>query len=91
MKEAYSPKNWNVHNRDMPVLFLSGEEDPVMTDAAHFADAVQFMRDMGYRSVESRLYPGMRHEILQETGRDAVYRDVEAFLEKILCKNADSV
>lgn len=91
MKEAYSPKNWNVHNRDMPVLFLSGEEDPVMTDAAHFADAVQFMRDMGYRNVESRLYPGMRHEILQETGRDDVYRDVEAFLEKILCKNADSV
>ena len=84
MKEAYTPKNWNVHNRDMPVLFLSGAEDPVMPDAAHFADAVQFMRDMGYRNVESRLYPGMRHEILQETDRDAVYRDVDAFLGKLL-------
>lgn len=91
LKETYSPKNWNVRNPAMPVLFLSGEEDPVMTDAAHFADAVQFMRDMGYRDVCSQLYPGMRHEILHETGAEAVREDIRLFLEKNLQKISEIV
>ncbi|MGM9653054.1 MAG: alpha/beta fold hydrolase [Eubacteriales bacterium] len=83
MKHAYSPKNWNVRNPDMPVLFLSGEDDPVMVSKKRFDDAVSFVRDMGYRNVSSRLYPGMRHEILNETDRQLVYEDIRVFLSGI--------
>ena len=63
----------------MPILFLSGADDPVMIDEKHFKDAAQFLRDMGYRNVEAKLYPGMRHEILNETDREVVYRDCGEF------------
>lgn len=80
MKYAYAPKNWNVRNKAMPVLFLSGEDDPVMVSRKRFDDAVRFVRDMGYRTVSSKLYPGMRHEILNETDKQLVYEDIRAFL-----------
>jgi len=82
MKQAYAPKNWEMRNTALPVLFLSGEEDPVMTDSRHFQDDVQFMRDMGYRQVDSVLYPGMRHEILNETGKQKVWEDILRFAEE---------
>lgn len=82
MKRTYSPKFYHVWRKDMPILFLSGEEDPVMGDKKAFEDAVRFMRDMGYRNVRSKLYPGMRHEILMESERETVYTDVVAFIEE---------
>ena len=82
MKRTYSPKFYHVWRKDMPILFLSGEEDPVMEDKKAFEDAVRFMRDMGYRNVRSKLYPGMRHEILMESERETVYADVVAFIEE---------
>lgn len=81
MKRAYAPKYYNVRNKNMPILFLSGEDDPVMGNKKAFDDAVRFMRDMGYRNVRSKLYPGMRHEILLETERETVYEDIAAFVE----------
>lgn len=88
MKAAYAPKNWNVRNRTMPVLFLSGEDDPVMTDKKHFWDAVRFLRDMGYTHVDAHLYPGMRHEILNETDNDRVYGDILSFITACLAETA---
>ncbi len=82
MRRTYTPKYWNVRHRDMPILFLSGEKDPVMTSPRHFSDAVRFLQDMGYRDVRGKLYPGMHHEILQETDRLSVYADIAAFLEE---------
>ena len=82
MKRTYSPKFYNVWRKDMPILFLSGEDDPVMGGKKAFHDAVRFMRDMGYRDVRSKLYPGMRHEILMENERDTVCADIAAFIEE---------
>lgn len=36
----------------------------------------------GYDHVESKLYPQMRHEILNEINRQQVYDDVLEFMEK---------
>ena len=84
LKRTYSPKYYNVRNKNMPILFLSGEDDPVMGGKKAFFRAVRFLEDMGYRNVRAKLYPGMRHEILMETERNAVYGDVGGFLEEIL-------
>ena len=66
----------------LPILFISGAEDACRGGDKGFAQAVAQMRSRGYREVDSHLYPGMRHEILNETGRQAVYGDVLAWLEK---------
>ena len=42
------------------------------------------MRKVGYTNVSSRLFEGMRHEILNETEKESVYADILDFLEKTL-------
>ena len=64
------------------VLFVSGAEDPCMINVRHFAKAVQNMRHAGYLDVKGKLYPGMRHEILNEKNKEQVYHDIAVYLKK---------
>lgn len=82
MKRAYDLKHWKCGNPKMPVLFVSGAEDPCMTNVRRFAKAVQAMRSAGYRDVKGKLYPGMRHEILNEPDREQVYHDIAVYMKK---------
>ena len=40
------------------------------------------MRRAGYLDVKGKLYPGMRHEILNEKGKERVWRDVVIYNEE---------
>ena len=42
------------------------------------------MRHVGYRHVRGKVYPGMRHEILNERQKDRVYRDLYLYIRKQL-------
>ena len=68
MKRAYDVEHFSCTNPDMPVLFVSGAEDPCLINVRHFAKTVRAMRRAGYKDVKGKLYPGMRHEILNEIG-----------------------
>jgi alpha-beta hydrolase superfamily lysophospholipase len=82
MKQAYDVKHWNCGNPKLPILFVSGAEDPCMGGVRSFARAVQNMRHAGYLDVKGKLYPGMRHEILNETEKQKVYRDIVVYIRK---------
>lgn len=82
MVDTYRKSGWNCTRPEMPVLFLGGEEDPCIGGAEKFAQAQEHMRRCGYRNVSGKRYPGMRHEICNERGREEVYRDIEEFLLK---------
>lgn len=76
MRETYSCSGWMAANPDVPVYFVSGDDDPCMRDEAAFHAAAQHLADMGYRNVTSALYSGMRHEVLNEIGKEAVWEDL---------------
>lgn len=82
MKRAYDVKHWNCTKPELPVLFISGADDPCLGNVRQFAAAVQKMRDAGYRDVKGKLYPGMRHEILNEKDRERVFRDISVYIRK---------
>lgn len=82
MQDAYSLKGWKCTSPDLPVLFISGDKDPCMADLDRFDEAVEKMRKTGYRHVSSILYPGMRHEILNEAGKERVWADVLEFCDR---------
>lgn len=84
MADAYAAKGWMLAHRDLPVLFVSGEDDPCMVNLKEFGKATDNMRKAGYRNVSAITYPGMRHEILNETGKAKVWNDILAFIEKTL-------
>lgn len=83
MKRAYDAKHWNCTNPRMPVLFVSGADDPCLIDVRHFAKAVRSMRRAGYSNVRGKLYPGMRHEILNEIGKEKVFHDLTVYMKKV--------
>lgn len=64
-----------------PVLFISGEEDPVGEYGAGVRRALESFKAAGTEDAEIRLYPGDRHEVLNEPDRETVFRDILAWLE----------
>ena len=79
LRDAYTPAP--ARKPDLPVHFLSGADDPCAPDQKGFEAAVECMRRDGYRSVTAKLYPGMRHELLNHAERQIVYEDLLALFE----------
>lgn len=84
IQQTYSPKGWQVNNPGLPVHFIAGSNDPCIISLDQYAKSVSFFRNRGYRQVTSKAYAGMRHEVLNELGREDVWRDVEAVLKSWL-------
>lgn len=82
--DVYDPQGWQMKNPNLPVLFVAGQDDPVIGGPSRFQKTVQDLKDKGYKNTRSILYPHMRHEILNETGRMDVYRDLLRFIEEIV-------
>lgn len=76
MRETYSYEGWHISNPDLPVYFISGSDDPCMRSEAGFHAAAQLLADVGYSDVTSAIYSGMRHEVLNETDKEDVWKDV---------------
>ena len=66
---------------DLPILLVSGDRDPVgdLGEGVKRVDAK--MRAAGLTDVTLKLWPGCRHEVLNETNRDEVWADILAWLE----------
>lgn len=84
MEETYSTDGWTLANPQIPVLFVGGADDPCIGGARKYARAVQLMRKVGYKNTKGKLYPGMRHEILNEKDRQRVFQDIKKYMEKQL-------
>lgn len=71
-------------NKDLPVHFIAGAEDPVGGYGEGVRKAVQMFIRSGMKHVSVKLYPGCRHEIHNELNRDEVYKDVADWIETVL-------
>ena len=68
-----------------PILFVSGQDDPVGAMGKGVERSAAAFRDAGITDVEVILYPGLRHEILNEaTAPDTVDTDILRWLESHL-------
>ena len=76
MKDCYSAKGWKSPKASLPVYFISGSDDPCAVSEKAIGEAAEFMRKVGYANTSLKLYPGMRHEILNEVGKEEVWNDV---------------
>lgn len=76
MKFITNPKNIAKMNRKMPVYFFSGADDPVGEKGKGVERAYKAFLKAGMEDVFMRLYPGGRHEMLNEANKDEVYKDV---------------
>ena len=79
-----TPKNIASMNLNTPILFISGDKDPVGEMGKGVKRAYEAFRRAGVRDVELKLYKGLRHEILNEDCRAVVYNDLWSWIEKHL-------
>ncbi len=70
---ANSPAAYRATPHDLPLLFVAGDADPVGDCGRGVAKAAESMERAGAEDVTLRLFPGMRHEILNELGKEEVY------------------
>ena len=76
------PANLRHMNMATPVLFISGDRDPVGGMGKGVRAAYDSFRRAGVRDAELKLYPGLRHEILNEDCRAQVYDDLWEWIER---------
>ena len=88
VKNGYKKKKYPAKHSDLPIFFMAGADDPVIGSEKKWLAAQQFLRDVGYKNVTGKSYPKMRHEILNELGKEEVYADALAFIEKSAEKQA---
>ncbi len=65
-----------------PVYLFSGDRDPVGANGEGVKRVYGFFKDHGTADLTMKLYPGGRHEMLNEIDKGEVYADVLAWLEK---------
>ena len=70
--------------RDLPVLFIAGDRDPVGLNGKGVEKSAAAFRKAGLQSVEVKLYAGDRHEVLNEVNRAEVWSDVLIWLRSHL-------
>ncbi len=65
---------------ELPVFLIAGSDDPVGSMGSAIPKVAALMTECGVRDVEQKLYPGARHEILNEINRAEVLNDVVDWL-----------
>lgn len=75
VRDMYTPASWNTARPDLPIWLLSGENDPIAGGDRWVLDSEEFLRDMGYQTIENRIFPHCRHEIFMETNRHAIWQE----------------
>jgi alpha-beta hydrolase superfamily lysophospholipase len=78
------PGNLQSMPKKVPVLFFSGSRDPVGSMGRGVVRSAKEFRRAGMQDVACRLYPGGRHEMLNEPNRQEVYDDILRWLQEKL-------
>lgn len=74
-------KNLAKMDRGTPVYFFAGDADPVGANGRGVEKVARWFSEAGVKDVTVKLYPGGRHEMLNETNREEVYADSLVWLE----------
>lgn len=69
---------------DLPILLVAGEEDPVGEQGRMVEACRSAYERGGVENLTMKLYEGMRHEILNEYGKERVYQDILKWLDRVV-------
>jgi alpha-beta hydrolase superfamily lysophospholipase len=67
--------------KDLPVYIMYGSADPVGKRGKGPKAVFEEYKRVGIKDVQIKVYPGAHHEILNETNRDEVYKDMLSWLD----------
>lgn len=75
-------KNQKKMDKDVPILLVSGEEDPVGDSGKGVKTTYRSLQKAGVKDVSMKLYPGLRHDIFLEDKRTDIFADIYNWIVK---------
>lgn len=82
LREIAKPSWYASIPKDLPILLIAGEEDPVGQYGKGVQKVANGLKNAGVNDVSVQLYPACRHEVLNERNRDEVWADIAAWLNQ---------
>ena len=82
----YDPDFLNRMPKDLPLLFLAGDADPVGEKGKGVQRAIDSLKAVGVQNITQKFYPGARHELLMELNRQEVFADIGNWLDQQLAR-----
>ena len=73
IRYSCDPSNVAKIKKDIPILFVSGDCDPVGNNGEGVRKSYEIMKLIGSVDVSMKLFIGCRHEVLNELNKDEVY------------------
>jgi alpha-beta hydrolase superfamily lysophospholipase len=75
-------------SRTMPVNIVGGGHDPATSNGAAMEWLARRMTSMGFLNIHLTLYPEMRHETLNELGRDDAIKAFAAWADSVVSRES---
>lgn len=76
-------RNWaSSIDKSFPLLFVSGQNDPIGDFSKGVLYTINNLKSDGFQDVETKIYPEMRHEILNEEIREEVLNEIYHWILK---------
>ena len=82
---AYDKENLAKLKRNFPVLLIAGEDDPVGEKGKGVKKLAEMYKNLSL-DVTTVLYPGVRHEFLNDTSRAAAIEEIANFADRVISK-----
>ena len=79
---TYTNGGYAMNKPDLPIRFFSGEDDPCAVSEKAFKEAMELLKKQGYIDVDGKMYPNLRHEILNEPEKEKVFNDILEYMDK---------
>lgn len=70
----------------LPIYVFVGDKDPINQDLTLLKPLIDRYSAAGLEDLEVKIYPGGRHEMLNETNRAEVVADLLAWLERVVAR-----
>lgn len=86
LRQAWEPDTFAGTPKNLAVFVFGGSEDPIGAYGQAVRETADGYRAAGLRDVTDRVYPGGRHEMLNEINRADVYRDLANWIDGVLAQ-----
>jgi len=83
LKTIEHPKNIEKISKNIPIFLVSGDNDPVGHWGKDVPELVNLYKSIGVKEVRYKLYPGARHEIINEINKAEVIKDIIDWMDSI--------
>lgn len=80
-KKVSQKSKYKLKNKDLKIYNMVGESDIITKGDKGIENSLDLLKAIGYTNIENKVYKNMKHEILNETAKDEVYKDILNILE----------